>query len=184
MGKWLSRGLAFAALMVVVRLVQGTLINQFQTQAVTISVTLCTLFAIAAFAWGWVDGRRNAEAHPDPDRREDLAMTWLLAGLVAGLTSGLVSWLIAIVYKPLYTDGLVGELTTFAAFTALLAFVPAILGTSLGRWLTDRKAPPMVRQGADGGQDIEQDVERADTDVFAAVSEDAPAGDAPATGTV
>ena len=33
MSKWLLRGLVFAALMVVVRLVQGALINAWETQA-------------------------------------------------------------------------------------------------------------------------------------------------------
>jgi len=38
---------------------------------------------IVALAWGYIDGRADAKAQPDPDRRGDLAMTWLLAGLVA-----------------------------------------------------------------------------------------------------
>jgi hypothetical protein len=55
------------------------------------------------------------------------------------------------------------EITTFAAFTALLTFVLAVIGVALGRWLVDRKTPdePRKRHG--------EDDERADTDVFAAV---------------
>lgn len=173
MAKWLSRGLVFAALMVVVRLVHGTLINQFATQAVTISLSLCAVVVVLAFLWGWVDGRADARANPDPDRRADLAMTWLLAGLIAGLIAGPVSWLISLAYKPVYTGGLISELTTFAAFTALLVFLPAVLGVAIGRWLTDRNAPAAVRHGHahDNG-----DFDRADTDVFAAVR-DETAGD-------
>ena len=52
MGKWLSRGIVFAALMVVVRLVQGALINQFETKALLISVTLVAVFGIVASIWG------------------------------------------------------------------------------------------------------------------------------------
>ncbi|HNM86880.1 MAG: B-4DMT family transporter [Mycobacterium sp.] len=173
MAKWLSRGLLFAALMVVVRLVHGTLINQFATHAVTISVSLCALVVVLALLWGWFDGRGDARANPDPDRRADLAMTWLLAGLVAGLVSGPVSWLISMAYKPVYTDGLISELTTFAAFTALLVFLPAVLGVAVGRWLTDRNAPPAARHGS---AHAEVDYDRADTDVFAAVRDDTADG--------
>ena len=78
--------------------------------------------------------------------RDDLAMTWLLAGLTAGLLSGAVSWAISLVYQSVgNVSGLMNELTTFAAFTALLVFLPAILGVAIGRWVTDRNAPPIVR---------------------------------------
>ena len=135
---WLLRGLAFAAGMVIVRLVQGTLINQYATKARLISIVLVALFAIAAFIWGYLDGRSDANAQPDPDRRRDLAMTWLLAGLVAGVVSGFVAWLISLFYKNVYVEGLISEVTTFAAFTALVVFLPAIAAVAIGRWLVDR----------------------------------------------
>jgi hypothetical protein len=160
MSKWLLRGLVFAALMVVVRLVQGTLINQFETQALLISVLSVAVFAVAALLWGLADGRADARANPDPDRRNDLAMTWLVAGLVAGLVSGAVCWVLSFLYPALYVGGLINELTTFAAFTALLVFLPAITAVAVGRWLVDRKAEPFVRKTHDG------------EDVFSAVSDD------------
>ncbi|OBF16054.1 B-4DMT family transporter [Mycobacterium sp. ACS4331] len=168
MSKWLLRGLVFAALMVVVRLVQGTLINQFETKALLISVVALVVFAVIALLWGLSDGRADARANPDPDRRNDLAMTWLVAGLVAGLLSGAVCWLLSLLYPALYVGGIVNELTTFAAFTALLVFVPAITAVAVGRWLVDRKAPPVDRHASAHGHDPD----RADTDVFAAVRDD------------
>ncbi len=99
MSKWLLRGLVFAALMVFIRLVQGAAINAWETKAALISITLVVLFAIAVLIWGFIDGRSDARANPDPDRREDLAMTWLLAGLFAGIVSGAVAWLISLFYK-------------------------------------------------------------------------------------
>ena len=123
MSKWLLRGLVFAALMIFIRLVQGAAINAWETKAGLISVTLVVLFAIAVFVWGYFDGRSDARANPDPDRRDDLAMTWLLAGLFAGIVSGAIAWLISLFYKGLYVGGLINELTTFAAFTALLIFL-------------------------------------------------------------
>lgn len=161
MATWLPRGLLFAALMVIVRLVQGALINQFETKALLISVSLLLVFAVVVVAWGLIDGRGDARVNPDPDRRADLAMTWLLAGLVAGLVSGLVSWIIALFYDGIYTGGLINEVTTFAAFTALLVFVPAIIAVTVGRWLVDRKAPPFQRRSTG-----------ANTDVFTAVGDD------------
>ncbi|WP_208600802.1 B-4DMT family transporter [Mycobacterium malmoense] len=174
MRSWMLRGLVYSAAMVVVRLFQGALINAWQTQAGLFSVVLLLLFIIGVAVWGVLDGRADAIANPDPDRRRDLAMTWLLAGLVAGVLSGAVSWLIALVYKGLYTGGLINELTTFAAFTALCVFLPGIIGVTVGRWRVDRNPPPR-RPGTDE--------ERADTDVFSAVrGDDAPTGEIPAAG--
>jgi MFS family permease len=167
MSKWLLRGLVFAALMVIVRLLQGAMINAWETKAGLISVALVVIFAIVVFIWGLFDGRADARANPDPDRRGDLAMTWLLAGLLAGVVSGAVAWFISLFYKSLYVESLINEITTFAAFTALLTFLMAVAGVSLGRWLVDRKADqtPHLHHAYD---------DRADTDVFAAVRQPGP----------
>lgn len=166
MTNWMLRGLVFAAAMVVLRLFQGAMINAWPTQAGLISLVLLLLFIIGVAVWGVIDGRADARANPDPDRRQDLAMTWLLAGLVAGIISGAVAWLISLFYKGIYTGGLLNEVTTFAAFTALLVFLPGIAGVAAGRWRVDRTAPP-VPQRAPGSEQ-----ERVDTDVFAAVRAD------------
>lgn len=162
MTTWLLRGLAFAAGMVIVRLVQGTLINIYETKAGLISIVLVVLFGIASFLWGLIDGRADANAQPDPDRRRDLAMTWLLAGLVAGIVSGLVTWIISLFYKNVYAEGLISEVTTFAAFTALMVFVPAIAAVAIGRFLVDRKRPPMERRREDGSTGDVFDAARED----------------------
>jgi hypothetical protein len=158
------RGLVFGAAMVVVRLFQGTLISVWQTQAGLISIVMLLLFIVGVVAWGLIDGREDAAANPDPDRRDDLAMTWLLAGLVAGLLSGAVTWLISVFYQALYVGGLINELTTFAAFTALVVFLGAISGVAIGRWRVDRTGAYKPQGGAGGREE-----DRADTDVFAAV---------------
>jgi MFS family permease len=165
MRSWLLRGLVFAFLMVVLRLVQGAMINTWETQAVLISVFLVVVYFIAVVVWGYLDGRSDARAQPDPDRRSDLAMTWLIAGLIAGILSGAVCWFISLFYKGLYVGGLVNELTTFAAFTALLVFVGAVVGFGVGRFLTDRQ---YNKEGAPPRRTGEENV---DTDVFEAVRE-------------
>ena len=171
MSKWLLRGLVFAALMVIVRLLQGAMINAWEAKALLISITLVVLYAIAVFIWGILDGRADARANPDPDRRADLAMTWLLAGLFAGVVSGAVAWFISLFYKSLYVEALLNEVTTFAAFTALLVFLFAIAGVSLGRWLVDRNYEKQPRKHH-GLAEAAADQDRADTDVFAAVRQD------------
>ena len=171
MKPWKKRALVFGVAMVALRLIQGTLINILPSEAMTISATLLVLYLIGVVWWGLRDGRVDAAKNPDPDRREDLAMVWLLAGVCAGAGSGAIAWLIALVYQGMYAGGLVSELTTFAAFTALLIFVPAISGVAIGRWQVDRRGP-VALPDADGS---------TETDVFAAVradDESAPAQEA------
>lgn len=174
------RGLGLAALMVIVRLLQGAMINAWQEWAAWISVVLLVLFAACAAVWGAIDGRADATATRDPDRRQDLAMTWLLAGLVAGIVSGAVAWLISLAYKGLYTGGLINEVTTFAAFTALVVFLSGIVGVTFGRWRVDRqyeKEPERHHGLAAKGRD-------GDTDVFTAVrGDETPTGEIPAART-
>ena len=165
MTMWLPRGLVFAIGMVLLRLVQGTLINTFPTRAGGISLALVLLFGIGAFVWALLDGMSDARANADPDRRRDLAMRWLLAGLFAGVVSGFVIWLISLVYRAVYADGIVSELSVFAAFTTLLVFLPAMLAVAIGRWMVDRTRPPESRRRVTDG---------VETDVFDAVRDDEP----------
>lgn len=174
MSKWFLRGLIFAAVMVVIRLIQGVLINAFESKAGLISLVLMILFAIGVMIWAYSDGRDDAKAHPDPDRRDDLAMTWLGAGLVAGLLSGLVAWIIGQFDKALYISTFFNELTSFAAFTALLIFVTAVAAVTLGRRRVDKdyeKMPHRHHGLAAEGQPQEA------TDVFATVGAPAVAAE-------
>lgn len=141
MTTWMARGLVFAAGMVFLRLVQGALINASPTNAGTISMILVVLFGVAASIWGLLDGSADARANPDPDRRRDLAMRWLMSGLVAGVLSGAVAWVISLFYGPIYVDGLIPEVIVFSAFTALIVFLPAIFAVAIGRMIVDRRRP-------------------------------------------
>lgn len=128
------------------RLLQGTLINTFPTKAGLISLALVVVFGALALIWGFIDGTADARANPDPDRRRDLAMRWLLAGLIAGGLSGLVTWLISLFYPGVYAEGLIPEISTLAAFTALVVFVPAMFAVAVGRQIVDRRRPDDPRR--------------------------------------
>lgn len=171
MTTWLPRGLVFAIGMVVLRLVQGTLINASPTNAGTISFALCAVLFAAALLWGVIDGIADARSNPDPDRRRDLAMRWLMAGLVAGVLSGLAAAIIAMFYNAIYAEGIGVEVTVFAAFTALLVFLPAVFGTGIGRWLVDRRRPVAPRQRMPGRLGEQQD------DVFSVVNPEEDPGE-------
>lgn len=150
MTTWLPRGLLFAIGMVLLRLVQGSLVNASPTHAGSISISLVALFGLAALIWGFFDGVSDARANPDPDRRRDLAMRWLLAGLFAGVVSGIVCFIIARFYKAIYADGIVPEVTAYAAFTALMMFLPAMITIVIGRWVIDRRRPYAPRHHGEG----------------------------------
>ncbi len=168
---WVLRGLVLAAGMLVLRLIQGVLINTFGTHATLISVSLLVIFVAGVTVWSYFDGRENAKSHPDPERRADLAMTWLLAGITAGVLSGVAAWVVSLFDPAIYTGGLLNELTGIAAFTALVVWVPAMAAVALGRWQIDRnyEHPPERHHG------LAAEGDRADTDVFAAVDPDAQA---------
>ncbi len=83
MSKWLLRGLVFAALMVVIRLLQGALINVFETQALLISIALVVLYAIGALVWGLSDGRGDARVRTRAGVRQAVPFRGLRAPVPA-----------------------------------------------------------------------------------------------------
>ena len=120
--------------------------------------------SIGVFVWGFVDGAGRRAANPDPDRRGDLAMTWLLAGLFAGLLSGAVTWLISLFYKrPVRrgaaqrADDVRGLHRAGGVPARRSPACPSAAGGSIATAATSRTA-------------ARGDDERADTDVFAAVA--------------
>lgn len=146
MTTWLPRGLVFAAGMVFLRLVQGALINTYPTKSGIISILLVAVFGLVALIWGFLDGTADARASADPDRRRNLAMRWLMAGLFAGVVSGAVTWLISLFYRNVYVDGLGPEVTAIGAFTALMVFLPATIAVAVGRRMVDRRRPDEPRR--------------------------------------
>lgn len=165
MNDWMLRGLVFAVLMIVVRLIQGIMINAWQAQSVLINVVLLGVVIIAVVMWAVRDGCADATANPDPERRRDLATMWLLTSVLVGVLGDAVTWVISLLYSNIYVGGLISELTTFAAFTALIVFLTGVIGVVFGRWHVDRSSPSVPQHNRSGqGQ--------ADSNIFAAVCTD------------
>ncbi|WP_299574554.1 B-4DMT family transporter [uncultured Williamsia sp.] len=140
MVSWLLRGLPLAAVHIVVRVLLGMAIvhsplngNWWKTIAVAVVV-------IIPLIWAGIDGIADARAHDDPDDYEDLTMRWLKAGLLAGVIAGVVGWALAnYAFAGMGQNSFLIELFAGGSFTALLVFIPAMVGASVGRFLVRRQ---------------------------------------------
>jgi hypothetical protein len=141
MNAWVLRGLVLAAVHVVVRTLLGFAIAQWPLQGSLFRWGMFLLVVIAALAWGFVDGRSDREAHPDPDDGDDLTMLWLKAGLLGAIVAGVVSWVVGrFPHFDLGDQSIFFELTSGAAWTTLLIFVPAMIGIAIGWFVVGRRS--------------------------------------------
>ncbi|WP_430332310.1 B-4DMT family transporter [Rhodococcus sp. ACT016] len=139
MNGWVVRGLGLALVHVVVRTFLGAAVTQWPQQGSIMRWFSLIVVILAAFLWGALDGIRDRRAHPDPDDGADLTMMWLKAAFVAGILAGAASWLVGVIFDIAVTNsGLFFEVTSGAAFTVLLVFVPAMIAVALGRYLAGR----------------------------------------------
>ncbi|MFW0790480.1 B-4DMT family transporter [Gordonia sp. CPCC 205333] len=140
MNSWLLRGVVMSAVHIVARVLLGVLIVNVPLHGTlwkTLAVAAVVLIAIIA---GGIDGLRDAHAHDDPDDYDDLTIRWLKAGLLAGWVAGFVCWLLGkFVFAGIGEASFWIEMTAGAFFTALIIFVPAFIGASLGRLLVRRQ---------------------------------------------
>lgn len=92
---------------------------------------------VIAALWAGLDSLRE---NPDDDERDDLMQRWLKAAVLAGPVAGLVGWAIeGLFIDSIGTSALAGNIIGGGAFTALLIFVPAMIGVAFGRLArTDR----------------------------------------------
>ncbi|MFC7450278.1 B-4DMT family transporter [Rhodococcus daqingensis] len=142
MNSWLLRGLGMASVHVVTRVVLGLAVTQWPLHGSSLRWLSLALVVLAALLWGGLDGIRDARTAVDEESGADLTMMWLKAAAVAGLLAGAVTWLIGVITDIALGDNtLFFELTSGAAFTVLLVFLPAMLAVAVGRFLVRRKAP-------------------------------------------
>ncbi|MEE2035029.1 B-4DMT family transporter [Rhodococcus chondri] len=172
MKPWLLRGLGLALVHVVVRVLLGAALVQWPLQGSVMRWLALVVVILAAVVWAGIDGIRDRRAHPDPDRGEDLTMRWLAAGAVTGLLGGFLTWLADVVLPvSVGVKSLLFELTSGAAFTVLLVFVPAMVAVVAGRFFANRGQKEDGRSRAD----------RARTPEPAATAGNGPAADDSAT---
>ncbi|MGW0176016.1 B-4DMT family transporter [Rhodococcus sp. NPDC003322] len=141
MNPWIVRGLGMAFVHVVTRVVLGIAITAWPLHGSLMRWLGIIVVVLAALVWAGIDGIRDARAHPAEGDEADLTMRWLKAAAVAGLLSGAVCWLVGAVSDiALGENSLFFELTSGAAFTLLLVFVPAMLAVAVGRFIAHRDA--------------------------------------------
>lgn len=139
MKPWLLRGLGLALVHVVVRVLLGAALVQWPLQGSVLRWLGFAVVVIAAFVWAGLDGIRDHRAHPDPDEGADLTMRWLAAGAVTGIVGGVLTWFVdTIAPVPVGVTSLFFEVTSGAAFTVLLVFLPAMAAVTLGRFFARR----------------------------------------------
>lgn len=140
MNSWLLRGAVMSAVHIVTRVLLGILIINVPLQGTMWKTLAIAAVVLIAIVLGGLDGLRDAQEHEDPDDYEDLTIRWLRAGLFAGWVAGLVCWLLGkFVFAGIGEASFWIEMTAGAFFTALLIFIPAFAGASVGRMLVRRQ---------------------------------------------
>ncbi|MFE3291418.1 B-4DMT family transporter [Rhodococcus sp. NPDC059234] len=150
MNSWLLRGLGMALVHVVTRVLLGVAVTEWPLHGSTLRWLGVAVVILAALIWAGLDGIRDARAHPgEEEQGADLTMRWLKAAVVAGLLAGAVSWLVGSVSDiALGENSLFFELTSGAAFTILLVFVPAMAAVAAGRFIVRRDAKKAAKSAA------------------------------------
>lgn len=162
MNAWVVRGLGMALIHIVLRSLLGIAITQWPLQGSSLRMITLVLVILAAMLWGWFDAVRDRKKNPDPDHGADLTMRWLKASILGGLLAGLGTWLVNLVPNVNATQNpLFFELTSGAAFSVLLIFVPTMAAVAITRLLLNRTS-----SGSDG--DNEENHDRTRTAVPAA----------------
>ncbi|WP_407443926.1 B-4DMT family transporter [Rhodococcus sp. (in: high G+C Gram-positive bacteria)] len=188
MKPWLVRGLGLSLVHVVVRALLGAALMQWPLQGSILRWLGLAVVILAAVVWAGIDGIRDRRAYPDPDDGEDLTMRWLAAGAVTGIVAGFLTWLVdTLTDIPIGVKSILFELTSGAAFTVLLVFLPAMAAVTAGRFFagrgekTDESDRPASRQQREPATvasapaaDPAWRTDDAPTEVFPAVDPHAP----------
>lgn len=94
------------------------------------NIGLLVVLAVALL-WGGVDALLEDLSDED---RDELTLRWLKAAVLVGPLAGLVGWAVGGLFIDVVGAGqLPSEIIGGGAFTALLIFVPAVVGMLFGR---------------------------------------------------
>ncbi|MBY6409949.1 B-4DMT family transporter [Rhodococcus sp. BP-252] len=138
---WVVRGIGMGLINVGVRILLGAAVAQWPTHGSQLRWVGMAAVLLAVVVWAGIDGIRDRHANPDPEYGKDLTMVWLKAAVVGGLLAGLLAWLVGFLVEfSVGQNSLFFELTSGAAFTILVIFIPATIAVFLGRLLASRDA--------------------------------------------
>jgi hypothetical protein len=134
------RGLTLAVGHAVARSALGTVAAYWTPQTGNARWLAMAVMIVMAFAWGYLDGKRDRRPSWALSGR-DWSLFWLGAAALAGVSGGLLGWLAGLL-PGVYLDenGLLFELTIGAAWVLLLVYIPALAGVAAGRALADRRS--------------------------------------------
>lgn len=137
MPAWLTRGLVLAVVHAAGAVtVAKVAVFSPTNKVVLVSIVFALLIGVA-LAWGSIDGWL---------RREDSARNWVIAAIVAGPVAGVLY----VIGRALFVDQtgaseLGVQVTSGAAFVALLVLVPAAVGIFVGSRLEPPKIKPQPK---------------------------------------
>lgn len=155
---WVVRAIGMCLVNVGVRILLGVAVTQWPLQGSQLRWLGLAAVLLIVIVWAGLDGIRDRRAHPDPDDSSDLTMVWLKTAVFAGLVAGLAAWLIQLLVDfSMGRNSLFFELTSGAAFTILLIFIPATAAVFLGRLLANGEAKKKLAE-----QDEQRDKQRHD----------------------
>ena len=128
---------------VVARVILGMIITTAPLQGVLSRNVALVIVLVIALVWSGLDGVVDARRHPIVEDRADLMMRWIITGLVTGVAAGLICFLLeGMGVDGLGSQGLLFDVTSGAAGTALLVIVPATIGIAIGRWIGKSEPDP------------------------------------------
>lgn len=181
---WVVRGIGMCLVNVGVRILLGVGVTQWPLHGSQMRLLGLAAVLLVVIVWAGLDGIADRRANPDPDDSADLAMVWLKASVLGGVAAGVIIWFLQMIVDfSLGQNSLMFELTSGAAFTILLIFIPATVAVFVGRMLANREAKKKLEErdrvraqhhqhvGARAGAGDNANA-NADTEVFQAVDPD------------
>lgn len=131
--QWLVRAALMMILHVAVRTALGYVALYWPTSGQLPRTAGLLVVLAAALLWSGVDALRE---NVDDDDRDDLILRWLKAAVLAGPVAGLLGWAVeGLFIDSVGTSELTAEVIGGGAFTALLIFLPAMLGMAFGKFV-------------------------------------------------
>ncbi|KQU34632.1 MULTISPECIES: B-4DMT family transporter [unclassified Rhodococcus (in: high G+C Gram-positive bacteria)] len=136
---WVVRGVGMALVHVVARVLLALAVSAWPAQGSVLRMITLAAVVLVAVVWGGIDGINAHRRGDHGEGRTDFTMLWLKASVVAGVLAGLVCWVFsAVANLAVSSNSLFFEVTSGAAFTILLVFIPTVIAVTVGRWLAGR----------------------------------------------